>query len=116
MTLNYLRIVGPFFDYIINYDYIINELCVEKDEVVNDCCGSCVVTENLENVLKDEEQNAPQDRHQERSVKELMPHFVSSYDIPVFDFFYSISIYPLIMEYPLNSDSEPDIPPPKHQS
>jgi hypothetical protein len=114
MTLNYIRIVGPFFDYVINYDYIITELCVEKDEIINDCCGSCVVTENLDNVIKDEQQSpaTPGQNHQ-KSIKELMPHFLSGFQIPKINFTFRVTDCFYDNKNPLKRESQPDTPPPR---
>ena len=42
----------PLINYVINYSYIIDELCVERDLEVNSCNGSCQlktqVSKNLE--------------------------------------------------------------------
>jgi hypothetical protein len=114
MTLNYLRIVGPFFDYAINYDYIVSELCVEKDEPVNDCCGSCVVSENLSTVIEDEKEDATiPGRNQQKSVKELMPHFLLTGQIPVFNFGSKIPYHFVIAENPVKREHKPDTPPPR---
>lgn len=114
MTLNYLRIVGPFVNYAINYDYIVSELCVEKDEVENDCCGSCVVTKNLEEVIQDEKNDeSSAGKNEQRSIKELMPHFILFVQIPL-DYFQSTDYNFLSSdEITLKRESKPDIPPPK---
>lgn len=114
ITLNYIRIVGPFFDYIVNYDYIVTELCVQKDEVVNDCCGSCVVTKNLNKVIEDEREDAPtQGKNDQKSIKELMPHFISGKPVLSLNFASSAPGYFSITKYPLEREHQPDIPPPK---
>ncbi len=114
ITLNYIRIVGPFFDYIINYDYIVAELCVEKDEVVNDCCGSCVVTKNLNTVIEDEREDAStQGKNDQKSIKELMPHFISVKPVLNLNFASSAPGYFYINKYPVKRETQPDIPPPK---
>jgi len=114
MTLNYLRIVGPFFDYAINYEYIVTELCVEKDEVVNDCCGSCVVSENLNTVIEEEQQDASiPGKNEQKSIKELMPHFLSGIQIPNSNLAFSVTDYFYIDKYPAKQESKPDTPPPR---
>jgi len=41
-------------------DYIVNNLCVEKDEVVNTCNGGCVLTDQLKEANeKQEDSNYP---------------------------------------------------------
>lgn len=95
VTLTYLRITGPFIDWLVNYDYIVEELCVEKDEVVNDCCGSCVLTDNLEKVVVEENNDEKLPPKGERpDQKELFPSILITATIPTpgtgsFDYFAS---------------------------
>ncbi len=114
MTMNYLRIVGPFFDYVINYDYIVTELCVEKDEPVNDCCGSCVVSENLTTIIEDEQDDASiPEKSQQKNVKELMPHFLLTRQVPVAHFGSKIPNHFVLAENPVKREHKPDTPPPR---
>ncbi|MBK7867524.1 MAG: hypothetical protein IPJ75_11395 [Ignavibacteriales bacterium] len=114
MTLNYLRIVGPFFDYALNYDYIVSELCVEKDEPVNDCCGSCVVSDNLTTIIEDEQEDASiPGSSQQKSIKELMPHFLLTRQIPVLNFGSKIPNHFATVENPVKRGHKPDTPPPR---
>ena len=93
VTLTYLRITGPFIDWLVNYDYIVEELCVEKDEAVNDCCGSCVLTDNLEKVVVEENNEEKLPPKGERpDQKELLPSILITATIPTpgtgsFDYF-----------------------------
>ena len=93
VTLTYLRITGPFIDWLVNYDYIVEELCVEKDETVNDCCGSCVLTDNLEKVVVEENNDEKLPPKGERpDQKELLPSILITATIPTpgtgsFDYF-----------------------------
>ena len=95
VTLTYLRITGPFIDWLVNYDYIVEELCVEKDEAVNDCCGSCVLTDNLEKVVVEENNDEKLPPKGERpDQKELLPSILITATIPTpgagsFDYFAS---------------------------
>ena len=50
-----LRPLLPYFGYLINKDYIENNLCVEKDNPENTCHGKCYLHEQLN------KQSAPQD-------------------------------------------------------
>lgn len=114
MTLNYLRIVGPFFDYVINYDYIVTELCVEKDEPVNDCCGSCVVSDNLATVIEDEQdEDSIPGGNQQKSIKELMPHFLLTRQVPTAHMSSKIPNHFVFAENPVKREHKPDTPPPK---
>ncbi len=113
LTLTYLRITGPFIDYLVNYDYIVEELCVEKDEVVNDCCGSCVLTDNLEKVVVDENTDEKLPPKGERpSQKELLPSILITATVPApgtgnFDYF---TTNPALL---LSRAESPAAPPPE---
>ena len=48
ITLFYLlRPLLPYFEYVINKDFIENNLCVEKDNPNNSCQGKCYLHEQL---------------------------------------------------------------------
>ena len=42
------RIVFPLIDYTINYKYITEELCIERDNPDNNCHGSCYLSSEIE--------------------------------------------------------------------
>ncbi len=42
------RIVFPLIEYTVNYNYITEELCVEKDNPDNNCHGSCYLSKQIE--------------------------------------------------------------------
>lgn len=41
------RVILPLVDYIINYNFIVTELCEQKDEVINNCLGKCHLTKEI---------------------------------------------------------------------
>lgn len=47
ILLYLFRPLLPYFDYIINRDYIIENLCIEKDKPENTCNGKCYLHEQL---------------------------------------------------------------------
>jgi hypothetical protein len=47
ILLYLLSPVLPYFDYIIRRDYIVKNLCVEKENPVNTCQGKCYLHEQL---------------------------------------------------------------------
>lgn len=113
VTLTYLRVTGPFIDYMVNYDYIVEELCVEKDAEVNDCCGSCVLTDNLEKVVADEhnDEKLPP-KGEQPDQKELLPSILITATIPTpgtgsFDYFTTNTVALLARA------ESPSAPPPK---
>jgi len=56
-----LRPVMPVINYYINYDYIVAELCENKDKPVLKCNGKCHLTKELKKASNgvDSEQKAP---------------------------------------------------------
>ena len=56
-----LRPVLPVINYYINYDYIIAELCENKDKPVLQCNGKCHLTKEIKKINNgiDTEQKAP---------------------------------------------------------
>lgn len=48
------RIIFPVLDYVINYDYIVTELCIEKDIENNSCQGSCHLSEQIQKQIDSE--------------------------------------------------------------
>jgi hypothetical protein len=61
-----LRPVFPYIDYVINKEYIVKNLCVEKDNPENDCQGTCHLHEQLNR------QSEPQDAERKDNNK-LVP-------------------------------------------
>ncbi|MDE5487772.1 hypothetical protein [Elizabethkingia meningoseptica] len=53
-----LRPVLPLLDYVVNYDYIVNKLCENRNKPFENCLGKCYLTKELvkasENVPKQE--------------------------------------------------------------
>ncbi|KAB2908924.1 MAG: hypothetical protein LC102_08980 [Ignavibacteriales bacterium] len=115
VLFNYIRIVGPFFDYMVNYDYIVSELCVQKDEEVNDCCGSCVLNDNVEKIVNEPEhekkENLPPNNLRDR-LEEQLPTL--QYHHSAAPFAETEQIYTQTNEFPpAFGGKEPLLPPPR---
>jgi hypothetical protein len=41
------RVILPLVDYAVNYNFIVSELCEQKDEVENKCLGKCHLTKEI---------------------------------------------------------------------
>ena len=41
------RVIFPLVDYALNYNFIVTELCEQKDEVENKCLGKCHLTKEI---------------------------------------------------------------------
>lgn len=65
ITIGWFYLVGinanliSWFEYQINYDFIVKFLCIQKDEPENLCHGSCHLKKNLE---QNDENNKPAEK------------------------------------------------------
>ena len=49
-----LKPYSPYLDYVLNFEYISNVLCENKDKPELNCHGSCHLTKELKKTLEDE--------------------------------------------------------------
>lgn len=63
--------VAIYSDYIINYNYYANELCINKDKVELDCGGCCQVDENIQSVEEKENPATKQNKSTQVVNKEV---------------------------------------------
>jgi hypothetical protein len=47
----------PFLEYVLNYDYIANELCINKDNLALNCNGKCYLMSKLAEESKQDQQD-----------------------------------------------------------
>lgn len=57
VLLYMLKPIFPLVSYVIQYDYIVNELCVNKDKPLMHCNGKCHLMKELSKVAESEKQN-----------------------------------------------------------
>ncbi len=62
-------------DYAINFDFIVKNICVQKDEIENMCMGSCYLTEQLKQKLLEAQDNTAK-KENTVSFQMLSFHFV----------------------------------------
>ncbi|MCS7052926.1 MAG: hypothetical protein NZM09_04240 [Ignavibacterium sp.] len=100
-----------FISFKINYDYILEFLCVQKDEPVNFCGGSCQLENRFETEDKKKEDRNSDNRSQNSfslsfhlenhpSKNNIIPHHIDSFDAYFVNHFISY-------------ESEPSAPPPE---
>jgi hypothetical protein len=58
-----LKPLWPVADYIVNYDYIVNVLCENKDTPQLNCDGKCYLAKQLAKENKDDGNNPFEQRH-----------------------------------------------------
>ncbi|AFH50494.1 Hypothetical protein IALB_2791 [Ignavibacterium album JCM 16511] len=79
LAISYLVAVNAnlvaWIEYNVNYDIIVEFLCIQKDEPENLCYGSCHLKKNLE---QNEEQNKPADKQNRE-----LPNYSVSYHIDI---------------------------------
>ena len=76
LILSYLLIsinaFVPLVSYVINYNYIVEELCVEKDLEVNNCKGCCQLKTEVSKNLETEKESKSQKPITIKEVEELI--------------------------------------------
>ena len=84
ILLYLLRPLLPYFEYIINRDYIVKNLCVEKDNPANTCHGKCYLHEQLNksSVPVSNDRNDRENKISDNNMKEHLRPF--SDDLLVF--------------------------------
>lgn len=83
MLFYLLRPLLPYFEYVINKEYIEKNLCVEKENPLNDCHGKCYLHEQLnkqseapENSTKDNDKLVPDNKMDDHlQVSHVLPGF-----------------------------------------
>lgn len=100
----------PLLNYAINYNYIIEELCVERDLEVNNCSGSCQLKTQVSKNLETENQNKGQ---KPIVIKEIeTPFFSSIQNSSLIDLVNSYN-YSTIQSNVLEIELDKITPPPK---
>ncbi|WP_441859364.1 hypothetical protein [Mesonia sp.] len=101
-----VRSLLPFLDYCVNYEYISEVLCINKDKPMSNCNGKCYLSKQLEEVQKlDKDDKKLPNVEQER-----IPMIVYNYEFPKFEIrnsnskkhniFYQSSIRDLVIPPP----------------
>ncbi|MGV6829825.1 MAG: hypothetical protein ACWA45_10575 [Flavobacteriales bacterium] len=82
-----IRPLLPFLDYLVNYKYISEVLCINKDKPMSTCNGKCYLSQQLKKAQESEKQdkNIP-------TVKfERIPMILCDYKFPKFAIMNSVS-------------------------
>lgn len=56
----------PFMEYALNYDYIVKELCEQKEEEVNTCNGKCHLSKRIQETSDDSNSSLPTEKKTEQ--------------------------------------------------
>ncbi len=98
-----------YFEYKVNYDFIVKNLCVQKDNPDNQCQGSCHLKKNLDK--SDEENKKSEKQYPEFNFFTLSHHIGKGKFIDDF-FFESSSKYSSLEDYRLIfNQKNPECPP-----
>lgn len=88
-----VRPLWPVVDYIVNYDYIVNVLCENKDKPELNCDGKCYLAKQLAKESEDERKNPFEQR--QTHMEQVQPIcFQSLMDLDFSALFYSSSKEP----------------------
>jgi hypothetical protein len=103
----------PLITHNINFEYIVEYLCEQKDEEVNKCMGSCHLSDDIIDELTQE--NKENDKATITNIKPITPHQLSKNNSKLI--IIESDKYYRIFNSPLQSGlSEPLLPPPKFYS
>lgn len=77
-----LKPLIPFLEYALNYDYIVKELCEQKDEIENTCNGTCHLSKRIQETSDD----LPSHKSQEKKLEQAEVLFLeeTSFSFQVF--------------------------------
>ena len=106
-----LKDFTPLFFYKINLNYIIKNLCEEKDEVENLCMGHCYLNKKVKQATDE----TPNNTTPRTVVKILESHFISEMNLGInFQFNSEKKKFPQIRYVILSNNIKPLFPPPKN--
>ena len=108
--LNPVKLVFPYLNYAINFEYIASELCVNKEKIELNCKGSCHLTKELKKASEDESKSTrtlfTQTPFEEAQLQQAYIFKPGELEI-------SRNKYPYIKERLLQSFSDKIVPPPR---
>ncbi|MEZ4853117.1 hypothetical protein [Flavobacterium sp.] len=82
-----LKPVIPFLEYMVNYEYIANELCENKDKPELKCNGKCHLKKELAKVSEEEKPQSQDKKNQTSEIEVLYFSKVADYTFsPTFGF------------------------------
>lgn len=90
----FLKPVFPVIEYIVNYDYISQVLCVNKDKPAMHCNGKCHLLQELAKASDDEKSNSPSS-NKKTNTNTLNDLFVN--DINSFVFSNETTVVPFVL-------------------
>jgi len=73
-----LKPLIPFLEYALNYDYIVKELCEQKDAEENTCNGTCHLSKRIQETSDD----LPSHKSQEKKVEQAEILFIEETSFP----------------------------------
>lgn len=67
-----LKPILPVIDYVVNYEYISNVLCENKDKPKLKCCGKCHLKKELANASEGEKPNSSDKKESSKQETEIL--------------------------------------------
>ena len=98
-------------EYIVNFDFIVQSLCEQRDEVENLCMGHCYLSKEVARKIN-EMQNKPEKNEKEFNLLLLAFHFTIDSVEPVNNYTVQKFLYNMQFTYS-NRDLQPLSPPPE---
>ena len=108
-----LQFVIPYLEYFVNYDFIVENLCEQKDELENMCMGSCYLNDKLVQKIK-EMQNKPAEQKQEEFNNLLLLSFhYTELEVELDEYTSNRKYFHQYNLHPTTFLTEPVLPPPR---
>ena len=106
-----IRPLLPYLDYFVNYEYISEVLCINKEKPMSTCNGKCYLSQQLKETQKTEKQ----DKKIPTVEQERIPMIVYNSELPKFLITFSDAIqYSEFYQFSIKDLSiSPPTPPPK---
>lgn len=106
-----VRPLLPFLEYYVNYEYISEVLCINKDKPMSNCNGTCYLSKQL----KKDQESEKQDKKIPTVEQERIPMFICSSEFPKLAVTDSISQkYNVFFQFSIKDLTiSPPTPPPK---
>jgi hypothetical protein len=81
VVLLLVKPILPVLDYMINYDYIVKELCENKEKPEMKCNGKCQLMKGLADASETENSSLPTEKKHQSSVEILFLEPLESYQL-----------------------------------
>lgn len=101
----------PFLDYLVNFDFIVENICEQRDEIENLCMGKCYLNNQIIEKILEKETN-PEQKESQINIQMLAFHLIEEAAEGKEKIVISKYNSPYIFNN-IQASIKPNIPPPK---